>query len=322
MNTIINKLTEQGIPYEQNVSLKEKTWIKTGGVTSLWIAPNSVEQLKNAISILLENNLKFEIVGQTSNIYYLDDYNPEIIVSTIKVNEFEDREDYIECGCGTSVVKLSRYCVERGYTGYCGLVNLPGTVGASICNSSSCFDCSISEHVLNALFYNVESKKIETLIHNDFGFSYRNSKLKSKELKGVILSVRLNKEQGNPVVEKAKSEEATRIRKETQEPGAYTLGSCYAGLTPNKDIRTIICQLGGGKLLKLLGLYSKKRYIKILLSLYGYRDLTDFVSPKVINTFKWLPDRPEKHEKFKRYQSFVNKAFSQPRLEIEIRNGK
>lgn len=322
MKALIKELKDKAIPFEQNVSLKEKTWIKTGGVVSLWIVPNNEDQLKSAITTLLEYNRSFELVGQTSNLYYLDDYNPAIIVSTLKVNEIEEKDDCIKCGCGASVVKLSRHCVEKGYIGYCGLVNLPGTVGAAIYNSSSCFDCSISEHVVDASFFNMETKQIETLMCDDFGFTYRNSKLKKKELKGVLLSVRLNKKQGDPVTEKAKADEATRIRKETQEPGAYTLGSCYAGLTPKDDIRNTICRIGGGKLLKLLGLYTKKRYIKILLSIYGYRDLIDFVSPKVINTFKWLPERPEKHEMFKRYQSFIAKAFKQPRLEIEIRNGK
>ena len=181
MKTIIKELKDKAIPFEQNVSLKEKTWIKTGGVVSLWIVPNNENQLKRAITILLEYNRSFELVGQTSNIYYLDDYNPAIIVSTIKVNRIEEKDDCIECGCGVSVVKLSRYCVERGYTGYCGLVNLPGTVGAAICNSSSCFDCSISEHVVDASFFNMETKQLETLMSDDFVYTYRNWKWKNKE---------------------------------------------------------------------------------------------------------------------------------------------
>lgn len=59
----------------------------------------------------------------------------------------------------------------------------------------------------------------------------------------------------------------------------------------------------------------------MVLFLYGYKDLIGFVSLKVINTFKWLPNCCETYEKFQRYQSFVKKAFVSPRLEIEIRNG-
>lgn len=71
----------------------------------------------------------------------------------------------------------------------------------------------------------------------------------------------------------------------------------------------------------MCNLYTKKRYIRFILSLYGFSDLKDFVSDRVINTFKWLPDRNDRHEKFKRYLSFIAKVYKDPRLEIEIRNG-
>lgn len=59
-----------------------------------------------------------------------------------------------------------------------------------------------------------------------------------------------------------------------------------------------------------------------MLTLYGFSDIKDFVSDKVINTFKWLPNRKDKYEKFqKRYCAFINKAYKDPKLEIEIRDG-
>jgi len=58
-----------------------------------------------------------------------------------------------------------------------------------------------------------------------------------------------------------------------------------------------------------------------MLALYGFSDIQDFVSDKVINTFIWLPNRADKYEKFQRYQEFIIKAYKAPRLEIEIRNG-
>lgn len=321
MECIIEQLKIENIPFEENISLKEKTWIRTGGVVSLWITPINTEQLVKSISVMEKFGEEFELTGYTSNIYYLDEYNPRVIISTIKIKDYKDTDEYIDVSCGCSVSILSHYCVDRGYIGYSGLVNLPGTVGAAICNNSSCFGCSISEHVVDATFYNTETHHVQILRQEDFGFQYRNSKLKTKELKGVIISVRLSKFIGSIKEEKAKAYNAIKIRKETQEPAAFTLGSVYAGLTPKKDIRGFLIHIGGGKLLKLFRVYSKSRYIKMVLFLYGYKDLIEFVSLKVINTFKWLPNRCETYEKFQRYQAFVKKAFVSPRLEIEIRNG-
>lgn len=49
--------------------------------------------------------------------------------------------------------------------------------------------------------------------------------------------------------EKAKAEEATIIRKRTQEAPAYTLGSVYAGLIPQNDVLAKIAVWGGIKTL-------------------------------------------------------------------------
>lgn len=126
---IISKLQALNIPYEENVSLKHKTWIKTGGIVSLWIMPDSVESLIKCCRYFYSEEINFELVGHTSNIYYLDDYNPSIIITTVKLRKFVETKDFIECACGTPVTLLSRYCIEKGYKGYFGLVNLPGTVG-------------------------------------------------------------------------------------------------------------------------------------------------------------------------------------------------
>lgn len=246
MENIKRELLECNIFFEENVSLKKKTWIKTGGIASLWITPVSVEQLEETIKILKSYNVKFDLVGHTSNLYYLDSYNPVVVISTIKMKKFVEKEDYIECECGTPVTSISRYCVNNGYTGYAGLVNLPGTVGAAICNNSSCFECSLSEHLIDCTFYDMDKNEVVHLVHSNFDFTYRNSKLKRKELKGVLLALKLDKKQGVVEIEKAKAAKATYIRKTTQEAAAFTLGSVFAGLTPKNDILAKIA-IGGVK---------------------------------------------------------------------------
>lgn len=88
INLLKSKFLEYDIPFEEDVSLKKKTWIKTGGFVSLWVAPTTLELLKKAVELLSRFNVNFELVGHTSNIYYLDDYNPKVILSTINVKHF------------------------------------------------------------------------------------------------------------------------------------------------------------------------------------------------------------------------------------------
>lgn len=74
----------------------------------MWITPVSVEQLEETIKILKFYKVKFDLVGHTSNLYYLDSYNPVVVISTIKMKKFVEKEDYIECECGTPVTSISR----------------------------------------------------------------------------------------------------------------------------------------------------------------------------------------------------------------------
>lgn len=244
METIKNKLRDFKIQFEENVPLKERTWIKTGGIASLWITPSNVKELVNSLDVLCSQNVKFEVVGHTSNIYYLDSYNPKVVLSTKKVKQFWVEDDFIECACGMPVSVLSRHCVDQGFKGYYGLVNLPGTVGAALYNNSSCFGCSLSEHLIDAVFYDIEKKAIVHLASDDFDFSHRDSKLKRKELNGVLLSIKLDKIKGCIDEEKATAEEATHIRKITQEAPAYTLGSVYVGLTYKNSFKAKLAVWG------------------------------------------------------------------------------
>lgn len=56
MQTIKNKLRYFKIQFEENVPLKERTWIKTGGIASLWITPSNVKELVNSLDVLCSQN--------------------------------------------------------------------------------------------------------------------------------------------------------------------------------------------------------------------------------------------------------------------------
>ena len=313
---LIHFLENNDIAFETNVSLKKKTWIKTGGIVSVWIEPTCIEKLEQLLSFLYTNNIKYEIVGHTSNIYYLNSYNPDVIVSTSKLNYFEEKNGLIECNCGAPISKISRYAVSKGYEGFSGLVNLPGTVAAAVCNNSSCFSCDIASLLHSFSFFDFSTGKIKELSAKEMSYSFRSSALKRKEINGAILTVKLLIRRGDIKKEEEKAAEATRIRKATQEPPAYTLGSVFAGLKFKQNLRCKIANRGGY-------LFDNQHIIglkkKIMLLFYGYWDLNKYISNKNINTFKWLPTETDHIKKFNRYKEFINKACINPKLEIELR---
>lgn len=312
---LIQYLADRNISYEENVSLSKKTWIKTGGVCAYWITPVSIQQLREVCSYLYHNDITFDLVGQTSNIFFHSTYNPEFIVSTVKVNQYEIKNDVITCDCGVNVARLAKDCLSKGYSGFSGLVGLPGTVASAIVNNAGCFNCSLSSMLISAdvLF---PDGTINTLSKEDFHYSHRSSAFKRGDLKGIILSVKLKAEKAKSIEEEYKKAQAsTDYRKNKQEGYLRNLGSVFASRKMKKNARNIIA-VGLSGIISLLKLMPQRKAQKyLLLNLYGYKDLSLYVSDKNINTYVWRDEGAE--AKFSIYKQFVNEVFANAVIEIE-----
>jgi hypothetical protein len=159
---------------------------------------------------------------------------------------------------------------------------------------------------------------IETWQAGDFGYFHRSSVLKRKEKSGVVLTVRLKlKKADNPEEEKKKAESAINYRRTKQENKGRNLGSVFASRKMKKNFKnivTVMVQTIAG----VMRLMPKRRaQKKMLLWLYGYKDLAPYVSDRNVNTFVWRDERAE--QMFSKYKEFIGKVFDDAVLEIEER---
>jgi len=308
-------LKEADIAYEQAVPLSKKTWIKTGGICSCWIMPANVKQLVGVCRYLQSNSIKFDIVGQTSNLFFHSTYSPEVVVSTTRINGYEIKGDMIICDCGCSVIKLAKDCLAQGYAGFYGLVGLPGTVAAAAVNNAGCFRCSISSLLVSADVLNPDGS-VETITKEDFHYTRRSSAFKRGERKGIVLSLKLKAEKAADINEEVRKSEATKAyRKNRQEGPKLNLGSVFSTLKSKRNVKNIVAFLFA----KVAGVsrlgYEMRVYKQLLLNLYGYTDLNNYISDKQLNTFVWRDGESEKM--FVRYKEFMGRAFSHLTIEIE-----
>ena len=326
--SINHYLDNSHIEYKTDVSMSERTWIHRGPQVPLYILPHNREEMICVIEYLIGRRVGFLVVGHTSNIYLKNTFRTEAIVCTSKMVTFEDNGCNILCDAGVNISKLSKYCVERGYSGFEGLVGLPGTVGAAIVNNSSCFDCSVSEILLDAdvLIVNSSGKcEIKTFTPTDFEFKHRSSNVKRKEKQVYILRARFAIDK-NMTIEclREKAKYNIEERKRTQEGKAQNLGSVFSGYKPNS---LSLASLGAKNIFRVLRFriwdhynrntdnYLNKR-IDYLLKLYGYSDLMKYISNKNINCFIWKDDDADKA--FERYQEFMHRYAKCEPMEIEI----
>ena len=308
-------LDNSRIPFEEQVLLSKKTWIKTGGVCTYWITPFSVVQLTEVCRFLYINNISFDIIGQTSNIYFHPSYNPQVVVSTIRVNGYSIEGDTLICDCGVSVIRLAKACLAAGYAGFYGLVGLPGTVAAAVANNAGCFNCSISSMLMGADVL-MPDGTVKSFTKEEFGFEKRSSKFKRGEAKGVVLSVQLKLQKAESIEDEYKKSEKTKQYRETcQEGYANNLGSIYARKKLRLNFENLL-SLVAEKIVEVVG-GSNPVLVKkhTLLRLYGYRDLEHYISDKNINIFIWRDDNSE--QAFERYKQFMSEMFRVLEIEIE-----
>lgn len=312
---ILSFLNGGGYKYAQDLSLSQKTWIKTGGNCAFWIEPDSVEQLTNLCKFLYENSLVFELVGQTSNLFFHSDYHPSIVVSTIKVNKYEIKGNVLTCDCGTSVAKLSREMLAAGYTGFSGLTGLPGTVAGSVYGNASCFKCSINAILLDVAMLMTDGM-VHTLRKEELSIAHRSTALKRSELKGIILTVRLQLEKAADQEEEKRNQEySVEYRKTKQEKPSWCLGSVYSDRKMRRNWRNKVAN-GIVRISEVLHIGSSRKIMKdVLLTLYGYRQLALYVSDKNVNTFIWRDARAE--QMFGVYKEFMGKVHNKLTIEIE-----
>lgn len=115
MDTLIKIINEKGLgTYKENVSLKTLTTYKTGGIARLLVFPNSVESLIKIIEIVKENNIKYKIFGNGSNILASSNKYDGVIIKLTKLNNLIENDGQIEVEAGYNFALLANNMSKKG----------------------------------------------------------------------------------------------------------------------------------------------------------------------------------------------------------------
>lgn len=161
---------------EENAKIKNT--FKLDSVCFAMIKPNNEEELIKCINVLKNNNYKYMVLGNASNVI-LPAYYDGVVISLSKFNKYEIHDDtvYVESGCMLN--KVSNDLVNLGYKGLDFACGVPGTIGGSIYGNAGCYGSSISEVLISAHVF--DGEKVLELSNKDLKFDYRYSMLKDNK---------------------------------------------------------------------------------------------------------------------------------------------
>ncbi|MCD4698894.1 MAG: FAD-binding protein [Bacteroidales bacterium] len=317
-----------GISYSKNVPLKSKTWVKSGGVAFFWITPITREELIMLGCFLYKNNINFEIVGSTSNCYFVNNYSPIVVISTLKISTVSFEKNIISCDCGFKLAKLSKLCAEKSIINFEGFIGIPGTVAGATINNSGARGC-VFEKVVNSVEILDQKGNIVWYNNSDLGYTKRSSKLKSGEIIGIVLQVRFLIERGStPEDLKKVIKKNLEYRKKYLETKNVNLGSVFVfnpiqKIIDNYLILKFIIRVTNF-ILRILNTQYKTKINKLLIFMFlGKLNLFNFISDKSFNCFVWVGDNALSEDRFFKYIDLIRKITNDTvELEIQIKSNK
>lgn len=201
----------------ENVSLKDYNTYKIGGKTRYLVKPYNIDSLKELLIYIKNNNLKYIIIGNGSNIILPDSDYDGVVILLSKLNEIKINENTINAFCGVSLTYFVNELVKNNLGGLESLSGIPGTLGGAIFNNAGCYGQTISDK-LNSVTY-LENGEIKTINKEECNFSYRDSIFK-KNKNFIILSAKFkldykNKEEMLNIIKE------NMIKRNTSQPLNY-----------------------------------------------------------------------------------------------------
>jgi UDP-N-acetylmuramate dehydrogenase len=162
-------------------------------------------------------------------------------MTAIELHTAADESPWVHAEAGAILASVAKRVAVAGFAGLEWAVNVPGTVGASVVNNSGAFGSCTQEHLRTARVY-VPGEGTRELGVDELAMSYRATRLKRGEIRGVVVGAAYALEPGDANVLVARIAEIQRQRRATQ-PSGYSVGSVFTN-PPGDAAGRIVESLG------------------------------------------------------------------------------
>lgn len=202
---IRNFTRSNNIEMYEDISLKKYNTYRLDVKCDYLVFPKDIDEVVKLISFLKENNYKYLVLGNGSNIILKCNRYNGVVIKLSKLDKIEFDGDKVVVGAGVSLSKLANMAINNSLSGLEFSVSIPGEIGASVSMNAGAYNESFSDVFVSAKVLTPKLEIIE-LTNEDMDFSYRNSFIK-KNRDYIVLEVVLklkpgNKEEMNAVIEK------------------------------------------------------------------------------------------------------------------------
>lgn len=233
MKDLADKLRELNIgSITENEPLANHTSMKIGGPADIFIEPSSIDNLKRALEVIKDSNIKWTVIGRGSNLLVTDKgIEGAVIKLGSGLNELEVEGTRVTAGGGLSLVNFAMTISRKGLSGLEFAGGIPGSIGGAVYMNAGAHGSDISQ-ILEKAYVLFEDGSLEWLSNEEMKFSYRTSVLQ-KERPGIVVAAVFQLKEGNKDEIVAELQKNKDYRKETQPYNYPSCGSVFRNPLPN-----------------------------------------------------------------------------------------
>ena len=222
MRSLLHVLKEYNVLYDE--PLCGHTTFKIGGPADALALPESRDELRKLAGILKNNDVRFMIIGNGSNLLFSDSgYRGVIIKINRNMSKLNITDDAITAESGALLSVVASEAMKASLTGLEFASGIPGTVGGAVYMNAGAYDNDIKDIFLSAEVLD-DDGSINKYGPEEMDFSYRHSKLSEY---GILLSAVFKLQSGIFESIKAKTDKLTENRRLKQPLDMPSAGSVF-----------------------------------------------------------------------------------------------
>ncbi len=206
--------------------MAKHTTFRVGGPADYFVAPNTLEGVKNALDICKKENLPYYIIGNGSNLLVSDlGYRGVIIQIYKNLNEVTvENGNVIRAQAGALLSTVARTALNHGLTGMECLSGIPGTLGGAVTMNAGAYGGEVKD-ILTEVTVIDENGEICTISAKNLELGYRTSIIAKKGY--VVLDAVLTLKKGEEEKIQARMDELKEQRVTKQPLEFPSAGSTF-----------------------------------------------------------------------------------------------
>ncbi len=175
MSLLTSFFDENKIEYVEKLKLSEISSFKIGGYADFAVYPKNEDQLAKTVVEAKKSGIKFEIIGNTSNILFSDNGYSGILIFTKKINKASIDQTVLSAECGAKLSSLAVLARRHSLSGLEFAHGIPGSVGGAIAMNAGAYGGEMADIVISSRIYDTEKNEFSIIDNSKHNFEYRKS---------------------------------------------------------------------------------------------------------------------------------------------------